>query len=185
MPGLEPVEEWLAGQEERLQGSLSKAWQSLVTITVPILLSLTPAPVELKVVGALLWVSLLLNLRLLSRLAAHRTKERQQAAETAKPQRSDDSISDLEFSLLSLMYDYYPERHTREELEQKSGRPRVEVDHALMLLLRRIPKLIHSPIGGLWREGGPNPKGFILSPDGMSHVRKQRSEQDVAEQRTL
>lgn len=175
-----PGEEWLAKQEPVLRGRLSKAIQSFVAIVGPLLILASGMPVIQKAVASGFYLLSMLCLWLLSWLAIYRTKVRQleteKAASASSQKHPDEEISDLEFSLLSLIYDRYPERFTRDELEQKSGAPRVEVDHALASMMRRTPKLIFSPTGGLWREGQPNPAGLRISTDGMGYVKNRRSE---------
>jgi hypothetical protein len=119
------------------------------------------------------------NLLLAAVVCRYRVAQRQRASVPPKSQADTDPISDLQFSLLSKMFDYYPERYTHKELAAASGHSQVDVDHALMLMLRRSPKLIHKPSGGFYRIGEPNPRGLGITADGMTLVKKIRSEQAV------
>jgi hypothetical protein len=176
-----PGEEWLSKQEPVLRGWLSKAILSFVAISGPLLLILSKAPTLLKLAGSAIWVLAMLLLWLLSWLAIYRTKVRELKSEmealSNKTQKVSRQVSDLECSLLELMYDYYPERYTREELEEKTRSVRVEIDLSLMNLLKGNVPLITRPSGGLWHNGGPNPKGFGLTASGMAFVKNRRSEQ--------
>jgi hypothetical protein len=123
------------------------------------------------------------NLLLVAVVCRYRVAQRQRGSVPKKSQADGDPISDFEFSLLSKMFDYYPERYTHKELAKVSGCSQVDVDHALMLMLRRSPKLIHKPTGGLYRMGEPNPRGLGITADGMTLVKKIRSEQAAARNR--
>ena len=175
-----PGEEWLSKQEPVLRGWLSKAILSFLAIGGPLLLILSEAQILLKLAGSAVWILLMLSLWLLSWLAIYRTKVRSLEAERAETSNNegavDDPISKFEYSLLELMYDYYSERYTKKELQQKSGAPEVELDLALLNLINRKPPFVVGPRGGLWREGRPNPKGFGLTKNGMAAVKNQRSE---------
>lgn len=168
------AEEWLSTRVEAARTTLAKAAAGAWTAAIPLLLLWSGLSTANKMLGGVLWVSLTLNLFLLAKVCWHRTQNRQRLADQTK---SEDSISDLQHSLMDLMYDYYPARYTREELEEKTGRKRVEIDTALLTLARRTPKLVGEPKGGLWRDGQPNPKGWWLSITGMAYQEKRKSEQ--------
>ena len=184
-----PGEEWLSTTEPVLRGWLSKAILSFVAIGGPLLLILSEAPILLKLAGSTVWVLAMLALWLLSWLAIYRAKVRsledEKVALIETPKGDVDYFSDLQHSLMDMMYDYYPQRYMREELEAKSGRKRVEIDTALFSLSRRVPRLVGEPKGGLWHDGQPNPKGWWLSVLGMTYQEKRRSEQAAAGQPLL
>jgi hypothetical protein len=173
------AEEWLSTRVEATRTTLAKAAAAAWTAAIPLLLLWSGLSTANKMLGGVLWVSVTLNLFLLAVVCWHRTENRRRLSDQSK---SGDLISDLQHSLMDLMYDYYPQRYTREELEVRSGRKRVEVDTALFSLARRTPKLVGEPKGGLWREGQPHPQGWWLSVTGMSYQEKRRSEQAVGEQ---
>lgn len=175
----EAVEEWLSTQVGALRKTLAKATLGAWTAAVPLILVWSGLSTANKIIGSILWVSVTLNLFLIAVVCWHRVERRRRSVSPTKLASCDDSVSELDFSLLELMYDYYPKRYTVDELEKMSGRPRVEVDHSVLSLYGMIPKLVHRPSGGLWHKDQPNPKGWGLTKDGMGYVKKRRSEQAV------
>ncbi len=172
MTAFESLEVWLSSRVGALQKTFSKVLLGFGTLVLPLFLLWSGLSTANKILAYTLWVSMIGNLLLAAVVCRYRVVQRQRASVPTKPQADIDPISDLEFSLLSKMFDYYPERYTHKELAAASGCSQVDVDHALMLMLRRSPKLIHKPSGGLHRMGDPNPRGLGITADGMTLVKK-------------
>jgi len=107
-----------------------------------------------------------------------KARELQFALKAARGQ----TLEDDAMTLLEVLYDHYPERYTRKELEQRALMPKIDLDFSLNIL--REKKLIHIPITKeQWREGRPNPNGISIQQAGVSLIKQQRAEQDVGGKR--
>ncbi len=178
---VEVAEEWLSTQVEGLQKTLAKATAGLVTLAGPVILAMSGLSTANKILASGIWVSMLGNLLLLALVCSHRVVNRRRLADrstTSDPKAFD--MSELESQVLMMAHNHYPERHTRDGLLQLLGESQVDLDYALSRLVKN--HYLSRPQGGLWREGGPNPKGFGILLSGIEYCKKKRSEQGVGEQ---
>jgi hypothetical protein len=176
-----PGEEWLSQQESALRGRLSKAIQSFVAIVGPLLILVSGMPAIQKVATSGLYILMLLCLWLLSWLAFYRSKVRQLEGDIAGLSlKSTPELGDLEFSILEMVYDCYPERLTRDELKRRIVASEIDFDCALLDLT--VKKFLIRPRGGLYRIGQPNPNGYGISGTGSKLAKTKKNEQVAAEQ---
>ena len=78
------AEEWIATKVPALESTFSKVAASLVTLVVPIFLTLSGLSLANKILSNVLWLSVIWNLLLLARGCSHRIRQRQQEADLAK-----------------------------------------------------------------------------------------------------
>jgi len=172
----ESLEEWLSSQVEALQKTFAKVILGFGTLVLPLFLLWSGLSTANKILAYTLWVSTIANLLLIAVVCSYRVARRQRLSDLIVNPNHDDRFSELQHSLMDIMYCYYPERYTLEELEEKSGRNRVDVESALFGLERMTPKMAGAPKWGAQRDGFPNPKGWWLSKTGMAYQEKRRSE---------
>jgi hypothetical protein len=80
----EAAEEWLSTKVEALRATFSKAAVASLTLVGPIILSLSGLSTANKVLGSILWVSVILNSLLGAVVCWHRVKNRKRLADLSK-----------------------------------------------------------------------------------------------------